>query len=118
MGVGSLYLAINLRNYEQITMYFDLQFCPCHQLFLLVLFYFLNFPRSNLWWSLCSGKVSTICSSSHLFLIIFILFVHILIIYLLHKSWNYNYFMCKIVIYNYILCWFYSMTKSVVSALN
>ena len=24
----------------------------------------------------------------------------------------------KVVIYNYILCWLYSMTKSVVSALN
>jgi len=24
---------------------------------------------------------------------------------------------CKVVIYNYVLCWFYSMTKSVVIAL-
>ena len=24
---------------------------------------------------------------------------------------------CKVVIYNYVLCWFYSTTKSVVSAL-
>ena len=46
-----------------------------------MLLYFLNFSCTNIWSSLCSKKISTVCSTPHLFLTIlfcfFFLFVHI-----------------------------------------
>ena len=77
-----------------------------------MIFYFLNFPCANFWWSLCSRKISNVCATSYIFVSYSLsLSIYILCFILLVHIFRYIYYI-KVGIIT-ILCFFVPKLKSV-----